>query len=117
MPEPTSAIVVKPYVAQYSNPIEFALGELVELQREDAEYPGWWWCRAPSGKEGWVHESFLERSGNTARGLSAYSARELSVSGGERGRIIHCLGGWVCLRLESGLQGWLPETHVGPDDE
>jgi hypothetical protein len=117
MPEPTSAIVVNSYVAQYANPIEFAAGEWIEVEREDPEYPGWWWCRASSGKEGWVHCSFLGRSGKSAKGLSAYSARELSVVGGERGRIVHWLAGWVCLRLESGLQGWLPETHVRREDE
>jgi len=117
MPEPASAIVVKSYVAQYSDPIEFASGELIELEREDPEYPGWWWCRAPTGKEGWVHRSFLERSARKAKGLSAYSARELSVSRGERGQILQSLDGWVCFRLESGLQGWLPETHVMRGDE
>ena len=49
MSESDRAIVTKPYTAQYPDPIEFETGTLLNVEREDTEYPGWLWCRAPSG--------------------------------------------------------------------
>ena len=39
-------------------------------------------------KEGWVHRSFLSQSSGRATTISDYSARELTVSAGERGRVL-----------------------------
>jgi SH3-like domain-containing protein len=104
--------VIKAYQAQYSDPISFDAGTTVEVERGDPEFPGWFWCRAPSGKEGWVHRSFLAATSGTTTGTRHYSARELSVSGGERGALLEMLDGWVRIRLDSGEEGWLPESHV-----
>jgi SH3-like domain-containing protein len=112
MSESDPAIVTKPYAAQYDDPIEFEAGALLNVEREDAEHPGWLWCRAPSGKEGWVHCSFVNRAGENATGIAAYSAKELSVVGGESVHIIRWLDGWAYIRLENGVQGWIPQSHV-----
>ena len=106
--------VIKAYQAQYPDPIFFAAGETIEVGDADPEFPEWLWCRAPSGKKGWVHRSFLADSTGVTTGTRDYSARELTVTGGERGESIESLDGWVCLRLESGEKGWLPENHVRP---
>ena len=103
--------VIKTYQAQYSDPISFDAGTTVEVERSDPEFPNWFWCRAPSGKEGWVHRSFLAATLGTT-GIRPYSARELSVSGGERGALLESLDGWARIRLDSGEEGWLPESHV-----
>ena len=104
--------VIKAYQAQYSDPISFEAGTNVKVERADPEFPDWFWCRASSGKEGWVHRSFLAATLGTTTGTRAYSARELSVSGGERGALLESLDGWVRIRLDSGGEGWLPESHV-----
>ena len=106
--------VIKAYQAQYPDPIFFAAGETIEVGDADTEFPEWLWCRGPSGKEGWVHRSFLADSTGLTTGTRDYSARELTVTGGERGASIESLDGWVRLRLESGEKGWLPESHVRP---
>ena len=83
--------VIETYTAQYDDPISFDAGVAVQVLHGDSEFRGWFWCRAPSGKEGWVHQSFLDDAAGTTKSTQAYSARELSVSGGERG----CVLRWV----------------------
>jgi len=104
--------VTRAYAAQYPDPICFDAGETVQVERGDPEYPGWFWCRAASGAEGWVHASFLLATAGTTTSVRAYSARELTVAEGERGTLLHLLDGWVCVRLDKGDEGWIPETHV-----
>ena len=104
--------VTKAYTAQYSDPICFEAGEAIQVERGDSEYPGWYWCRAASGKEGWVHCSFLAACAGTTTSVRAYSARELTVAEGERGTLLERLDGWVCIRLDTGDEGWIPESHV-----
>ena len=104
--------VIAAYTAQYDDPISFDAGVAVQVLHGDSEFRGWFWCRAPSGKEGWVHQSFLDDAAGTTKSTQAYSARELSVSGGERGLIIQSLDGGVRIRLDSGMEGWLPQSHV-----
>lgn len=104
--------IVKPYEPEYGDPIEFETGTTLEVGRESEMYPDWFWCRAPSGREGWVYKSFLNRAGNVATGVASYSSRELSVAGGERGRIVHWIGDWACIRLDNGVEGWIPQECV-----
>ena len=108
----TQVTVTKAYTAQYTDPIRFAAGETIQVERGDPEYPGWYWCRAASGKEGWVHRSFLAACDGTTSSVRPYTARELTVAGGEGGELLETLDGWACLRLESGDEGWVPEGHV-----
>lgn len=107
-----SVEVTKAYEAQYSDPICFEAGAVVQVGRQDPEYQGWFWCRAPSGKEGWVHRSFLAASVGTTTSVHPYFARELTVVGGERGTLVHLLDGWVYIRLDNGGEGWIPQSHV-----
>jgi SH3-like domain-containing protein len=104
--------VVRTYAATYADPISFEAGDRVEVQRPDAEFPGWHWCRNRSGKEGWVHRSFLEGEAGMTVGIRAYSARELSVDVGAAGTVLQQLDGWLYVELQDGRQGWLPVSHV-----
>ena len=108
--------VTKAYTAQYSNPISFGAGEPVQVERGDPEYPGWFWCRA-SGREGWVHRSFLAACHGRTTGVRAYSARELTVAEGDRAELLDRLDGWMFIRLDTEAEGWIPETHVSLHDE
>ena len=85
------------------------------MERDDAEYPGWYWCRTDSGRSGWVHRSFLADVSGKTTALRAYSAHELTVTAGERGEVIHSLDGWLYVRLAGGDEGWIPESHVTPE--
>lgn len=104
--------VIQPYSSKYPSPICFDVGVTVQVERGDPEYPGWFWCRAPSGTEGWVHHSFLATPSGTTKSIKAYSAKELTVTGGERGTLTHSLDGWVFVRLNAGDEGWLPSSHI-----
>ncbi|HEY2712937.1 MAG TPA: SH3 domain-containing protein [Chthoniobacterales bacterium] len=104
--------VIKAYKAQYKDPISFERDVIVQVLREDSEFLNWFWCRAPSGNEGWVHRSFLADTAATTKTTRPYSARELTVDGGESGTMIESLDGWTYIRLDSGVEGWLPQSHV-----
>jgi SH3-like domain-containing protein len=102
-------IIREAYAAQYADPIAFRQGDTVRVQRADAEFVEWLWCCGPDGKEGWVHRSFLSECSGHAKAISDYSAEELTVSVGERGRIIQALNGWAFVELEGSRVGWVPE--------
>jgi len=102
-------IVHEAYAAQYADPIALRRGEIVQVRRADAEFVEWLWCRGPDGKEGWVHRSFLSESSGRATAISDYSAKELTASEGERGRLLKVLDGWALVELEGSGVGWVPE--------
>jgi len=106
--------VVLTYVALYPDPIRIRGGEQVELQRQDDEYPGWWWCQSAEGRQGWVPESILEINGAKARILVDYDARELSVKTGDVVETLQYLGGWVWVTNTEGQSGWIPEKCLAP---
>jgi len=108
--EPSSheVIVREAYTAQYSDPIALRHGDPVQVQRADAEFTQWLWCRGPDEKEGWVHRSFLSQSSGRAVALSDYSAKELTVAVGERGRMIRVLDGWGFVQFDGSRVGWVP---------
>jgi hypothetical protein len=104
--------VAKAYVSAYPEPIHFDTGASLSVGRDDADYPGWYWCRSEIGREGWVHRSFLAACAGQTRSVRAYSAKELTVLGGELGEAMESLDGWVYVRLDSGDEGWLPGDHL-----
>jgi SH3-like domain-containing protein len=108
-PSLREVVVREAYAAQYADPIVLRQGDIVQVQQADAEFVEWLWCRGPDGKEGWVHRSFLSESSGHATAISDYSAREVTVSAGERGRIIQALNGWALVELEGNRVGWVPE--------
>ncbi len=105
-------VVERAYAAAYADPICFDAGDPVEVQRADAEFPGWYWCRSQAGKEGWVHHAFLYGSSGMTHALRSYSARELTAQVGQQGTVLEHLGGWLHVQLDGGDIGWLPETHA-----
>ena len=110
-----SAIIVADYVAQYANPIDVAAGAVVRVERNDPEFPGWWWCCASDGRSGWVPTPLLDPTpvaGTLARLRQGYSARELSVQQGEQVSIVSEHAGWLLVRTAAGTTGWIPATHA-----
>jgi SH3-like domain-containing protein len=104
--------VTKPYTAQYRDPIQLERGDTVQVAHSDPQYPEWFWCCGPSGKQGWVHSFFLASTCGTTSALEKYTARELTVTGGESGTLIRLLGGWAHVRLDNGDEGWIPQSHL-----
>lgn len=104
--------VTQDYRGQYDDPIEFRAGEPIEVGREDPEFRGWYWCRSPRGKQGWVHQSFLSATQGAVTALRDYSALELTLVAGVSAEVLERLDGWLRVRLADGAEGWLPESHV-----
>jgi uncharacterized protein YgiM (DUF1202 family) len=109
-------VVTRDYVAQYADPIALRMGDAVTVHRADTEYVGWYWCTNDSGKEGWVHESYLSAVHGQAAGIKDYTAAELSVRAGERVTFLDRSTGWVFVQRQDGAKGWVPETHVNAVD-
>ena len=83
------------------DPIEIAPGEKVSVGHEDDEFPGWKWCKARDGCEGWVPVELLSNEGTEAIVLYDYSARELA----ERklwSKMLATIGYWFVMGLENG---------------
>jgi SH3-like domain-containing protein len=102
--------VVQDYTAQYQDPISGRAGQRLRAEREDDRYPGWWWCRGPDGKEGWVPESYLDVHEHEGVLRRDYNARELSASIGEQVTVLEQVAGWSRVTNQRGQAGWLP-TH------
>ena len=108
--EPSYKVIIREaYAAQYGDPIALRHGDPVQVQRADAEFTEWLWCRGPDEKEGWVHRSFLSHSSGRAVAVADYSAKELTVAAGEQARIIRVLDGWAFVELDGSEGGWVPE--------
>jgi haloalkane dehalogenase len=100
------------YKVEYQNPIQVKAGDRVEVGREDRTYPGWFWCRAADGCEGWVPRELLSREGSVANVTQDYSAKELAVKPGEDVQIEDVRHGWMLVRNALGQVGWIPKSHV-----
>jgi SH3-like domain-containing protein len=105
-------VVIETYRAQYDNPIAIRAGETIDVQRADSDFPEWFWCRGPDGKEGWVHFSYLSQTTGRATAVWDYSAQELTVAAGDEARLIRTLGGWTQLALSDGRIGWVPDNII-----
>lgn len=101
------------YQSEYPNPIQVKAGERVEVGEEDEDWPGWRWCRAKEGREGWVPIELLSEDRPLAVSLADYSANELAVEAGEEVEIEETRHGWARVRNARGEVGWIPESHIG----
>lgn len=105
------------YKVEYSDPIQVASGERVNVGREDDAFPGWKWCKARDGREGWVPVELLSNEGTEAVVLDNYSARELAVQPGEEVVVEDARHGWLLVRNADGEHGWIPESHTEPYED
>jgi hypothetical protein len=114
-PSTGRAVVVRDYEAQYADPIAVPRDAEVLVERDDPEFPGWWWCSAPDGRAGWVPVELLAAPcvpGVPARLLADYSACELTVCAGTVLDVLEERSRWTRARTAEGLVGWLPTSHV-----
>jgi Variant SH3 domain len=97
MTNPNAKARVQRKYAQYRDPIQVKPGDSIEVEREDDEYPGWLWCRATDGRQGWMPVELLSGRRPIAIALGDYSAKELTVQPGDELEIEtvrHTLGLW-----------------------
>ena len=99
---------------EYPDPIGVAAGERVNVGHEDAEFPGWKWCKASDGREGWVPVELLSNEGAEATVLQNYSAHELAVQPGEEVIVEESRHEWLLVRNALGERGWIPAANTEP---
>jgi SH3-like domain-containing protein len=107
--------VVRDYSAQYPDPITVRAGDRVAVGADDPQFPGWRWCTGPDGRQGWVPEEFLQRTGSVAVMRRDYTARELSVPAGADVAIHDRVAGWLWVTDVNGIQGWIPESCLSSE--
>src|SRR5689334_8125273 len=103
------------YVAQYADPITVTLGTEVRVERDDPEFPGWWWCVAPDGRAGWVPAELLApppAPGGASCLMADYTARELTIRRGTSLMVLEERAGWLFVQAPDGTAGWVPRSHV-----
>jgi hypothetical protein len=105
-------VVIRPHTRSYDNPIKLCRGESVEIVKSDPSWPGWLWCRTPTGLAGWVPEDILEKSGKNVTAREDYDATELTVAVGDQLKFIKEKKGWVWCEAKTGERGWVPKKAV-----
>lgn len=108
------ARVIQDYEALYSNGLILKPGDCVACGKTDPDWPGWVWCKGPSGRSAWVPERIIERALGAAEGRvrEDYESTELTAQTGECLIIFKSDSGWVWAENETGLCGWIPESFV-----
>jgi SH3-like domain-containing protein len=100
------------HIVEYPNPLEVVSGDKVSVGREDDEFPGWRWCKAPDGRQGWIPVELLAGEGAEAIVVQEYSARELGVKPGEAVIVEDARHSWLLVRNARGERGWIPERNT-----
>jgi hypothetical protein len=100
------------YEASTDAPLVVAEGERLVFERRRTRWPGWIWCKAPSGKTGWVPESWTEIENESCVMKRDYNARELSVPESEELIGILTESEWALVVRSSGGRGWVPLEHL-----
>jgi uncharacterized protein YgiM (DUF1202 family) len=109
------ARIIREYTPQYPDSLYVVSGESVSVGREDHEFPGWKWCRASSGREGWVPvELLLDATAAETAVICDYSSRELAVQTGEEVTVEEARHEWLLVRNNRGERGWIPASHSEP---
>ena len=91
------------------SPLVLAVGDQVRLGNQDADWPGWVWVTAISGRGSYVPDDILNQSADgTARVEQAFHSRDLTVTKDERVNSLREVKGWHWCQNETGGEGWLP---------
>ena len=97
------------YTVVDRTPLHVHAGDTVSVGARDKSWPGWIWVSTIDGRGSYVPEDILEIEGPTAKVLTAFSTRDLSVKQGERVTALREVSGWLWCRNNAGDEGWLPE--------
>jgi hypothetical protein len=117
------AWVVARHAPSSADPVSLRAGDPVTVGHRDSRWPEYLWCTGPDGRQGWVHERFLqlpcvpvETGGAAGVTLAArdYDAAELDVRVGDGLYVLEEAGGWFYVERDDGSRGWLPVECVAP---
>lgn len=113
---PRPGRVLMPWRPSVDDVLEVRAGERVRLGIRAETWPGWRFCTAQNGQEGWIHEVYLDTLGaDEALLREPYSSRELSLDEGDRVTVYRAVGGWLWVQVPQGAWGWVPEEQVTPE--
>lgn len=112
-----SARLLRDYRTRYHDPVGFARGETVTVGKRDDEWPQYFWAIDVRGRNGWVHQRFLEATSGVTRAARDYTACELDADAGETVRLLEEAGGWWWCENSAGAQGWLPARDLETETE
>ena len=106
------ALVTAAYEAQYPDPLNMSVGDVLKVLKRDPEWPGWIFCENVNGKKGWVPENSVKIDGDNGVAQQSFVARELSVMEGEIVRIERVESGWAWVTNMTNETGWLPLKNL-----
>ena len=87
-----------------------ARGEPLVGHHTDPDNPGWRWTTNAAGLGGWLPEGLVAMG----RATEAFDSTELTVVKGDSVTRLKRLNGWSLCETETGLEGWLPDSHLAP---
>lgn len=104
--------VVKEHRASFPYAMIAREGDVVRVGKEDAEMPGWRWCRDPDGVEAWVPETHIDIEDGRGVFNQDYNSIEHDAQPEETVQYLGESLGWVeCLNHEW-RYGWIPAEKL-----
>lgn len=104
--------VVKEHRASFPHAMVAREGDVVTVGKEDAEMPGWHWCKDPDGVEAWVPETHIDIEDGRGVFSQDYNSIEHDAQPGETVQYLGESLGWVeCLNHEW-KYGWIPAEKL-----
>lgn len=106
--------VIKSHVSEFSVPLIAAKGEIVQGEKRETEYEGWFWCQNNAGAAAWVPEPYLERVSDSGQFqiIKDYNSRELTIDEGQEVIVLDEESGWAWARTTLGEEGWIPLRNL-----
>ena len=103
-------LVTIPHTSNYPDPISLKVGDVIEIGKQDDEFPGWIWVTTTGGNQGWAPIQYLriDDSDKTAIAIQDYTARELNTTNGESLILHYELNGWGWVENQNKECGWVP---------
>ncbi len=105
---------VEAWSRSYDEALAVTRNQVVQVEKEDHEWPGWFWCVDDAGTGGWLPRQCLDAPRGEARILEDFDTVELTVTPGEVLTLLQCREGWTWCRKDTGAEGWLPDRILEP---
>jgi hypothetical protein len=90
----------------------FARGEVVEVERDDPDWPDWLLCNLADGTQAWLPKEDLAVAGDSATLTNDYDSTELEIGAGEQVTVERVYGTWALCSAAGGRTGWVPERKL-----
>ena len=113
-PKPFRLVALKGWAATYENPIQFKIGDRLQLTGKTAIWDGhsWVWAIGPDGREGWIPDDSFKRRNDNVSAIIDYSAQELTCAPGDLLVGVFESHGWIWCTNDRGEAGWIPRAVV-----